>query len=190
MVTAQLSSLWAVRHIHLDARHILLLHKNLIVHPDTLVDNAVVPGGSPLRADLMQRRIFITPRPKVLLLTGSFLAPPTALPFWHNIFVAPRAEHVTFFVTTLRHLKSCNIIPHTGARAFPAPIFPGCPNRIDYVVVHTHPVWNAGGGYTATVIGERLGEIPQRAAHCGVPTAAGTLIFITALGLDNGQRPM
>lgn len=50
----------------------------------------------------------------------------------------PRAERVTFFVTTLRHLKSCNIIPHTGARAFPAPIFPGHPNRIDYVVVHTH----------------------------------------------------
>ncbi|KAI1238885.1 hypothetical protein IHE44_0011976 [Lamprotornis superbus] len=50
-------------------------------------------------------------------------------------------------------------------------------------------VWNAGGGYTATVIGERLGEIAQRAAHCGVPTAAGALIFITALGLDNGQRP-
>lgn len=50
----------------------------------------------------------------------------------------PKAERVTFFVTTLRHLKSCNIIPHTGARAFPAPIFPGCPNRIDYVVVHTH----------------------------------------------------
>lgn len=50
----------------------------------------------------------------------------------------PRAERVTFFVTTLSHLKSCNIIPHSTARAFPASIFPGHPNRIDNVVVHTH----------------------------------------------------
>jgi len=39
---------------------------------------------------------------------------------------------------TLHHLKSCNIIPHTSARAFSATIFPGCPDGVDYVVVHTH----------------------------------------------------
>lgn len=50
----------------------------------------------------------------------------------------PRAERVTFFGMTLHHPKSCNIIPHTSARAFPTSIFPGHPNRIDYVVVHTH----------------------------------------------------
>lgn len=53
-----------------------------------------------------------------------------------------------------------------------------------------YPVWNAGGRHTATVIGERLGEIARGAADSGVATAAGTLIFITALGLDKGQRPM
>lgn len=53
LVTVQFSSLWTVRHIHLRARNILLLHKNLIVHPDTLIDNAMVEGGSPLCANLM-----------------------------------------------------------------------------------------------------------------------------------------
>lgn len=46
----------------------------------------------PLAPHLMQRRIFITPRPKVQLLTGSFLTSPTALPFWHNVLVALEEE--------------------------------------------------------------------------------------------------
>lgn len=46
----------------------------------------------PLVPHLMQRRIFITPRPKVPLLTGSFLTFPTALPFWNNVLVALEEE--------------------------------------------------------------------------------------------------
>lgn len=52
LVTAYFSSLGTVRHIHLRTRNILLLHENLIVHLDTLIDNAMVEGGSPLGADL------------------------------------------------------------------------------------------------------------------------------------------
>lgn len=46
----------------------------------------------PLAPHLMQRRIFITSRPEVWLLTGSFLTSPTALPFWHNVLVALEEE--------------------------------------------------------------------------------------------------
>lgn len=65
-----------------------------------------------------------------------------------------------------------------------------CQLHVEKTFHFPYPVWNAGGGYTATVVGEGLGEVPRGAADSGVPTAAGTLIFITALGLDNGQRPM
>lgn len=51
-------------------------------------------------------------------------------------------------------------------------------------------VGEAGGGGTAAVVGDGGGQVPQRAAHRGVGTAASALVLITAPGLPKGGRPM
>lgn len=51
-------------------------------------------------------------------------------------------------------------------------------------------VGETGGCGAATVVGGGRGQVPERAAHCGVDAAACTLILITALGLPKGRRPM
>lgn len=91
---------------------------------------------------------------------------------WHHFPAASLGVH--------SHLAGCLLQLHVEKAL----------SSLEKILHFPYPVWNAGGGYTATVIGQRLGEIPQRAADCGVPAAAGALIFITALRLDNSQCPV
>lgn len=51
-------------------------------------------------------------------------------------------------------------------------------------------VREAGGGGTATVVGDSRGQVPQRAADRGVGTVASTHVLITALGLLEGRCPV
>lgn len=51
-------------------------------------------------------------------------------------------------------------------------------------------VREAGCRGAATVVGDGRSQVPQRAAHRGVDTVAGTLVLITALGLPKGRCPM
>lgn len=51
-------------------------------------------------------------------------------------------------------------------------------------------VRKTGGCGAATVVGGGRGQVPEWAAHSGVDTVADTLVFITALGLPKGGRPV
>ena len=71
-----------------------------------------------------------------------------------------------------------------------------CIQLIDYHLVISpelsspYLVWEAGGGGASAVVGDSGGQVPQRAAHRGVDTAAGALILVTALSLPKGRGPV
>lgn len=56
-LTAQLKARGAGGDIQLGAGDVSLLHKDLILHSDTLIDEAGVPWGGPVRANILPVRL-------------------------------------------------------------------------------------------------------------------------------------
>lgn len=164
-LTAQLKACGAGGDSQLGAGDIPLLHEDLVLHSDTLVDEAGVVRGGPLRANILPVGLGVPPWGANHHLAGRRQAPSTALAFMEDVSEAQLAAFFTGLLRALGHTQAHHGILQVGAGAHVAALLPELANRVDSALVDTHLVRKAGGRGAATVIGDGRGQVPQRAAH-------------------------